>query len=126
MNPIIIFYGSNIDPEDNVRKALDLIKKDHSFIKESEPIMTKALNRPNHADYLNGAWLVASSLVYDDFKTYLKEIEKKLGRTSQLDKFAPRTIDLDIIVFNGKIIHNDYHERDFVRKCVLEIVPDLK
>ena len=59
-------------------------------------------------------------------KKELKQIEDILGRDRSLPKFGPRTIDLDILIWNKKVVDEDYYERDFLRKGVEEIIPDLK
>jgi len=49
-----------------------------------------------------------------------------MGRDRSLPKFGPRTIDLDILIWNKKVVDEDYYKRDFLRKGVEEIIPDLK
>ena len=61
-----------------------------------------------------------------DFKKNLKDIEYTLGRKKNDHAFGPRTIDLDILVWNGQITNKDFFERKFVQEAVLEIFPDLK
>ena len=60
-----------------------------------------------------------------DLKDYLKNMEKILGRVRTENKNGPRTIDLDIVVFNNKIIDNDFYKYDFVRNSVLELTPNI-
>ena len=36
-----------------------------------------------------------------------------------------RTIDLDIIVFNGVVVNGDFERYAFVRDAVLELAPEL-
>ena len=59
---------------------------------------------------------------------FLQEIEKKYGRTREIH-WGPRTLDLDIIMYDDLIInseklnvpHPDMLERDFVMKPLAEI-----
>jgi 7,8-dihydro-6-hydroxymethylpterin-pyrophosphokinase len=44
-----------------------------------------------------------------------------MGRDRTAPKFGPRNIDLDIVVWNGEIVDNDYYTRDFLQKSVDEI-----
>jgi 2-amino-4-hydroxy-6-hydroxymethyldihydropteridine diphosphokinase len=60
-----------------------------------------------------------------ELKGYLEDVEKRLGRQKTENKNGPRTIDLDIIVFNGVIVNNDFYKYDFVKSAVLELLPDL-
>ena len=54
-------------------------------------------------------------------KTVKKKIEKRLGRVKGPIKSGPRTIDLDIIVFNNKIVHKDF-DHDYVYTPIMQIV----
>jgi 2-amino-4-hydroxy-6-hydroxymethyldihydropteridine diphosphokinase len=56
-----------------------------------------------------------------ELKELLISIENQLGRDRQADRWGPRTMDLDIIVWNGKITDTDYYSRDFLQKSVVEV-----
>jgi 2-amino-4-hydroxy-6-hydroxymethyldihydropteridine diphosphokinase len=56
-----------------------------------------------------------------DFKNYLKKLEDRLMRDRTTPKFGPRTIDLDIVLWDGEILDPDYHSRDFLKTVVEEI-----
>ena len=77
-------------------------------------------------DFYNGALLMETELEQQSLKMELKRIEDILGRDRSLPKFGPRTIDLDILIWNKKVVDEDYYERDFLRKGVEEIIPDLE
>ena len=66
-----------------------------------------------------------TELEQQSLKKELKQIEDILGRDRSLPKFGPRTIDLDILIWNKKVVDKDYYERDFLRKGVEEIIPNL-
>lgn len=126
MNTAVIALGSNIDPEHNIRQALTLIAKKFRLVEESEFVQTKPLGFTDQADFINGSVLMETELGQEDLKTALKNMEQTLGRTKSPIKYGPRTIDLDIVVFNGQVVDNDFYERDFVRSAVLELLPDLE
>ena len=52
-------------------------------------------------------------------------LESQLGRVRSADRYAPRPIDLDIIVWNDEIIDEDVHERDFLSRSIQEVLPNL-
>jgi 2-amino-4-hydroxy-6-hydroxymethyldihydropteridine diphosphokinase len=56
------------------------------------------------------------------FEAYLKDLEARLGRVRTENKFGPRTIDIDVVVWNGEIVNEDYYTRDFVRNAVDELM----
>ena len=64
----------------------------------------------------------------------LHNIEKALGRSHSLDKYASRTIDLDILLYGDEVVqepdlvipHPLMHERAFVLKPLAEIAPEVR
>ncbi|MCR4336616.1 MAG: 2-amino-4-hydroxy-6-hydroxymethyldihydropteridine diphosphokinase, partial [Candidatus Omnitrophica bacterium] len=62
----------------------------------------------------------------DNLKRELKKIEYDLGRPQRKEKsLGPRTIDLDILVWNDRVVSSDVYSRDFVKKAVEELNPRL-
>ncbi len=125
MNRIVIGLGSNIDAESNIEKARTILKTEHSFLKESRFITTSPVGFTDQPDFVNGAFLIESDLDFDQMKVYLREVESRLHRVRSENKYGPRTIDLDIVVWNGRIVDDDYYTRDFLKNAVHEILPDL-
>lgn len=126
MNKAIIGLGSNIEPKKNIKKARDLIAERFQVIGESDFVQTKPIGYTNQDDFINGAIFIATDLSINDLKPVLHEIEQDLGRKASPIKFGPRTIDLDIVVWNNKIIDQDFHTRDFLKNSVLQLLPQLK
>lgn len=121
-NLVIVGIGSNINPQDNIKSALQKITSGQELIAISSMVITKPIGITDQADFVNGAAKIVTALAQDDFKRYLKEIEDQLGRDRSLPKYGPRTIDLDIIVWNGQVVDMDYYSRDFLRKAVDELL----
>ena len=59
-------------------------------------------------------------------KSWLKNLEKKLGRVRLENKNGPRTIDLDIIIWNREVVDNEVYEREFLLNSINELLPELK
>ena len=57
--------------------------------------------------------------------TNLDRSERELGRIRKSDRYDPRTIDLDIVVWGGEIMDEDVYEREFLRAAILEVCPGL-
>jgi 2-amino-4-hydroxy-6-hydroxymethyldihydropteridine diphosphokinase len=123
MNVAVLGVGGNIEPHEHIARAREHLIRDHHVVAESSYVTTKAIGRPGDPDFVNGAMLVETELGIDAFRRYLKKLEHRLGRVRTADGYAPRTIDLDIIIWNGVIVHDDYYEREFVRNAVAEIAP---
>jgi 2-amino-4-hydroxy-6-hydroxymethyldihydropteridine diphosphokinase len=116
MNKVIIGLGSNILPEENIGKALEELGNIISIIKTTALLRTKPVGIIDQPDFLNGALLAETNLDKESLKVYLKSLEDLLGRDRTLPKSGPRTIDLDIIVWNGEILDEDYYTRDYLRE----------
>ena len=123
---VVIGLGSNIDPEANLEQAVQELKSRFKVSKRSQWTRTKPIGIQDQPDFYNGALLMETELEQQSLKKELKRIEDILGRDRSLPKFGPRTIDLDILIWNKKVVDEDYYKRDFLRKGVEEIIPELK
>ena len=123
---VVIGLGSNIDPEANLEQAVLELKSRFKVSKRSQWTRTKPIGIQDQPDFYNGALLMETELEQQSLKKELKRIEDILGRDRSLPKFGPRTIDLDILIWNKKVVDEDYYERDFLRKGVEEIIPELE
>ena len=123
---VVIGLGSNINPEANLEQAVLELKSRFKVSKRSQWTRTKPIGIQDQPDFYNGALLMETELEQQSLKKELKRIEDILGRDRSLPKFGPRTIDLDILIWNKEVVDEDYYERDFLRKGVEEIIPDLK
>ncbi len=118
----IIGMGSNIDPEQNIASALNFLRQEHQLVAVSNLIKTTPLGIVDQPNFLNGAAKVLTVLEMNDFQSYLKNLEDRLKRDRTAAKFGPRTIDLDIAVWDGEIVDQDYFSRNFLRDAVNEII----
>jgi len=125
MNTAIIGVGSNVEPETNIKAAKNLLIREHVFLGESSFVKTRPMGYTKQDDFANGAFLTATDLDLDKFKSYLRMLESRLGRVRTDNPDGPRTIDLDIVVWNGEIIDFNFYRWDFLRNAVLELAPDL-
>ena len=125
-NEVVIALGSNIDPETNIELAVVELKSRFRVSKRSSLIQTKPIGIQDQPDFYNGALLLETKLSIESLKQELKSVEDLMGRDRSLPKFGPRIIDLDILIWNRKVLDDDYYERDFLRKGVEEILPDFK
>lgn len=141
MRDILITLGSNIDPETNIPAAIRALDARFGVLARSGCYRTKAINasgeaNTEQADFINAAVsIVDPGLDVESLRAALREIEATLGRVRTRDKFAPRTIDLDIAVFGDKIILDqhgkikvpdpDIFTKAHVALPLAEIAPDL-
>jgi len=129
-----IAVGSNIGPEKNVPIAVDLLREKVEVVAVSNFYRTKALHRPEQADYRNGVVAVRTSMTARELKDeILRPIEEILDRQRSEDKYAPRTVDLDLILYGDEVIRetglnlpdDDLRERPFIAVPLLELAPEL-
>jgi 2-amino-4-hydroxy-6-hydroxymethyldihydropteridine diphosphokinase len=134
-NQVVVSIGSNINREKNLPAAVELLKS-HAHLLAVSPIYeTVPVGLFNQPNFFNAAALVETHLNAADFKRLvLAGIENSLGRVRSADKNAPRTIDLDITLFNQDILNLDenHHIPDpdllkfpHVAVPVADLVPDL-
>ncbi len=123
MNMAVVGIGSSIRPEEHIALARSALAREHHLVAESSYVTTKAIDRPDDPDFVNGAVLIETELGFVELERRLKSLERRLGRVRTPDRYAPRAIDLDIVVWNGTVVNPDYHERDFVRRAVEEVAP---
>lgn len=122
MNEVIIGIGSNLDAANNVRRVLEILAEKFELLKVSEFVKTKPIGITEQPDFTNGAAKIRTYLNRDNLENKLKQIEDQMGRDRSAPKFGPRCIDLDIIVWNGEIVDDDYYTRDFLQRSVQEII----
>lgn len=125
MNRAVIALGSNIRPEANTEAALGHLSQLFDLVDKSCFKYTRPVGYKDQPDFLNGAVLVETGLKELKIEAILKEIEQKLGRKRDGRKDGPRTIDLDLVVYNDRIMDEDVYERDFLQESIKELVPDL-
>jgi len=125
MNTTVIGVGSNINPSQNIQLARQRINVHHKILKESQFIQTKPVGFSDQPDFTNGVILIVTHMELNDLKDWLKSIEKELGRKRSPNKFGPRTIDLDVLIWNDKIIDEDVYLRDFLKDAIRQICPNI-
>lgn len=125
MNRVIIAVGSNINPDYHIAQARQTLKDSDQLISESNFVRTTPIGLTGQADFTNGAFLIETSLNPQELKQWLRELEDALGRVRDTNKFGPRTLDLDIVVWNEEIVDSDVYSREFLKQSVLELCPKL-
>lgn len=126
MHTVCLLVGSNINPCENTRLAMQMLKDAFQVIAVSQVWQTPAEGSTG-PDYLNFAVLVQTSMLADAIKkTVIKTIETALGRVRTSDKYADRTIDIDIIVYDGAVLEPSLWMRPFIAIPVAELLPGLE
>lgn len=117
--------GSNIGAEVNLPKAVELLQgvgeiEAVSSVWESESV---GFDGPN---FLNACVLFLTPLGPVEFKEQIiRPIEAELGRVRSDEKNAPRTIDIDIVLYDENPLNTDFWEYAFVIVPLAELIPDF-
>jgi 2-amino-4-hydroxy-6-hydroxymethyldihydropteridine diphosphokinase len=99
-----IAVGSNIDPQKNIAAALAALLEKARVVSSSTFYRTEPIGRENQPPFINGIWRIDSSLGPLQIKNdLLQPVEVSLGRRRTADKFAPRTIDLDLVLYDDRV-----------------------
>lgn len=128
----VISLGANIgNPEKQMQLAIAMLREATDVVALSSIYATEPVGGPEQPNYLNAICIAESDLPAADLLALLHGIEKTLGR-ERIERWGPRTIDLDLIQY-GTILssaqelelpHPRAHERKFVLEPWYEIEPD--
>ena len=121
---MLISLGSNIEPEKNLPLALKMLAEGSLILNTASIWQTPAIGSDG-PDYLNTAVLMESHLPLDQLKVQLlSAIEGKLGRTRTSNKNADRTIDLDVLMYDGECRDHELWSQAHVAVPASELLPD--
>lgn len=131
-----IAFGSNMgDKEQYINTAIGTLKNSKGCIVEkvSDIISTKPYGGVEQEDFLNGVLCLKTYLSPNNLLKLLNKIEKDANRVREIH-WGPRTLDLDIILYDNEIIdtedlhipHIDMQNRDFVLGPLYQIAPYVR
>lgn len=136
MTRVYLALGSNLaDPLHQVQAALDAL----AAIPETTLVVSSAFYRtppygpPDQPDYLNAAVALDTALLPEELLDQTQRIEQEQGRVRKEERWGPRTLDLDIILFGDQTLatprltvpHYDIANRAFMLVPLLEIAPEI-
>ncbi|MCQ4258563.1 2-amino-4-hydroxy-6-hydroxymethyldihydropteridine diphosphokinase [Stutzerimonas stutzeri] len=138
MERVYIGLGSNLaEPRQQLRGALDALASiaDSQLSAVSSLYLSDPLGPPEQPRYNNAVAALDTSLSPLDLLDALQAIERAQGRERKAERWGPRTLDLDILLFGDRLIdeprltvpHYHLHARAFVLYPLAEIAPqDLR
>ncbi len=128
-----VSVGSNIEPEQNVRKAVGMLAQDVGLAGISTVYLNDPLGRPEQEHYYNCVVEIETETSPLELKALLRRIEEALGRVRSADRFAARTIDLDLILYGDLVMNTEglvlpdpeIVTRPFLAIPLSELAPEL-
>ena len=133
MARVYLGLGANLgDREDTLRAALAGIERAGTVEAVSSLYETAPVGGPEQPMFYNAACLWETELPPAEALSFLKGLERELGRRPGGERFGPREIDLDILLYDERVVdepglavpHPRLAERAFVLVPLAEIAPD--
>ncbi len=134
-NKAFLGLGSNVGSrEDYLKRAVENLSSSSEInvVKCSSVYETKPYGNLNQSNFLNAVVMVETDLEIVSLFKLIKNIEKDLKRT-YTEKWGPREIDIDLLLFNEvvhkdellEVPHREIEKRDFVLVPLLEIEENI-
>lgn len=132
MTRIYISLGSNIERERHIRAGLDALQAEFGELEVSRVFESEAVGFAGRPFY-NLVVGADTELPLAILCQRLRAVEFTHGREPDAKKFAPRTLDLDLLLYGEQIIqherltvpHYGMKEREFVLLPLAELAPAL-
>ena len=134
MSRVFIGIGSNIDPDHKVTEAIRSLACTFRIVGISTVWRTKAIGKTPQPPFYNLVVEIETRMSPPQLKArVLRRIEDELGRRRSGDRYAPRTIDLDILLYGEHVVAADgltipapdICARSFLAAGICELAPDL-
>lgn len=131
-----IAIGSNLaSPLEQVNAAIQALGEipQSRIVALSSFYRTPPLGPQDQPDYLNAAVALETTLAPEALLDHTQRIELQQGRVRKAERWGPRTLDLDIMLFGDAVInterltvpHYDMKNRGFMLWPLFEIAPEL-
>ncbi|WP_374257698.1 2-amino-4-hydroxy-6-hydroxymethyldihydropteridine diphosphokinase [Yokenella regensburgei] len=136
MSLVYIALGSNLaSPLDQVNAAIAALSEipESRVVALSSFYRTPPLGPQDQPDYLNAAVALETALSPEALLDNTQRIELQQGRVRKAERWGPRTLDLDIMLFGQQVLdtprltvpHYDMKNRGFMLWPLFEIAPEL-
>ena len=133
MHRVYLSLGSNIEPEVHLRAALAELHERFGPLTLSPVYRSKAVGFDG-PDFLNLAVGLDTDLDPAALDAWLHALEDRHGRRRDVPRYASRTLDVDIVLFDDLVMDGPGHLRiprpelnePFVLKPLCDIAPELR
>ncbi|EEX95364.1 2-amino-4-hydroxy-6-hydroxymethyldihydropteridine pyrophosphokinase [Vibrio orientalis CIP 102891 = ATCC 33934] len=136
MTTVFIAVGSNLgDPVSQANVAIDALKQvpKTQFVQTSSLYSSTPMGPQDQPDYINAVVELTTELTPLELLNCTQTIELEQGRVRKEERWGPRTLDLDILLYGNEVMdserltvpHYGMKEREFVLYPLAEIAPNL-
>ena len=137
MTEVFIAIGSNLsDPLGQARRAVAALARlpESVLVQASSFYSSRPMGPADQPDYVNAVARLNTRLTPLALLDQLQSIELEQGRVRKDERWGPRTLDLDLLLFGDQIIrherlivpHYGMKERAFVLVPLFDLAPDLQ
>ncbi len=105
----LIGMGSNIEQEKHLSWAADALRKAFDRVRFSSVYQSKAVGMQGD-DFLNACCLVHGDFTLQALVAWCKAQEDAQGRDRAQGSWQPRTIDLDVLMFDGRVVDEEVYQ----------------
>lgn len=99
MAEVFVGIGSNVDPVENIRGGLQSFAQHFSFVRLSSVYESEAVGFAGR-NFLNLVAHVRTDKSTAELQKLFKKLEQDYGRPADAKKFSPRTLDLDLLLYD--------------------------
>lgn len=136
MQPCFIALGSNqADPQRQIEAAFDELRRlpESRLTARSSLYRSAPLGPQDQPPFINAVAMLDTLLEPHQLLSALQEIEQRAGRIRKAERWGPRILDLDILLYAQRVIndeqlqvpHYHMHARSFVLYPLAELAPNL-
>ena len=123
---VYLSLGSNIEPESNLPRAIELLKQNYEVTGVSTAWENQAVGAVDVPNFLNACISLLTTLSAPEFIEHaIRPVESFLGRTRGEDPNASRTIDIDIILYDDQPMRLEYWRQAFMVVPLAELLPEF-
>lgn len=133
MPTVYVSVGSNIDRHMNIYAGLHALKQRYGELRLSSVYETEAVGFDG-APFFNLVVAFETDEPPQAVNSFLKAVEKMQGRKHGEEKFSPRTLDLDLLLYGGekldlpgiKVPRDEIFKYAFVLEPLAELAADMQ
>ncbi len=132
MPDVFVAAGSNVQPESALRTALDALERIYGPLRISPAYRNKAVGFEGD-DFINLVVGFTTNDPLTEVRRNLQQVEALCGRPPNAPKWAPRTMDLDILLYGDTVSTEpglllprpDLIKRPYMLKPMADVAPDV-
>lgn len=133
MVDVALGLGSNVEPEQNIRSALNALAQYFGELQISRVFQSESIGFEGR-DFYNLVVLIQTDLSPAQLVKRLRDIENENGRDRSQPRFSPRTLDIDVLTFGAlvgdyggvKLPRDEILKNAFVLWPLAELLPETR